>query len=189
MDTFVAYPSHKTTADTVFGILKLITFIGTAFSAAWLIASSMSIKLNLKQTLDIDQVTVATVPLKYTNFSDLGDVASPYIDTNIITSDNKSIKTTFLIDTGAKISALPMEYADKTGLDKNTAKRIYLRSATNTTTYGYISDINLKLNETTITIPVAYADIIEPLLGTYGFLDKYTLEFDRGKSIIIKASN
>jgi predicted aspartyl protease len=174
---------------TIFGAIKLISFAGSALIAAILITSSASSRLNIKKTLDIDQVTIASVPLQYSNFSDLGNVASPYIDTQIITASNKSIKTKFLIDTGAKISALPMEYADKIGIDKNTAKRIYLRSATNNTTYGYIADVNIKINETTLTIPVAFAEVIEPLLGTFGFLDNYSLEFDRGESIIIKAKS
>jgi len=177
------------TKNTIFGILKTVSFIGTALLAAWLITSSLSVKLNVKKALDIDQVTIASIPLKYTNFPDLGNVASPHIDTDIVGTNGKSVATTFLIDTGAKISALPMEYATKVGLDTNTAKRIYLRSATNNTTYGYIADVKVKLNDTILTVPVAFAEVIEPLLGTYGFLDKYSLIFDRGETIIIKANN
>ncbi len=185
----ICYPVPMEAKNTILGILKTTSFLGTAFLAAWLITSSMSTTLNVKKTLDIDQVTIASIPLKYTSFSDVGRVASPHIDTKIITNSGSSIPTTFLIDTGAKISALPMEYAQKVGLDTNTAKRIYLRSATNNTTYGYVADLNIKLNDTTMTIPVAFAEVIEPLLGTFGFLDKYSLTFDRGETIIIKANN
>ena len=82
-----------------------------------------------------------------------------------------------------------MRFANEVGLDKETAKRIYLRSATDNTTYGYISDITIRLNETTLNIPVTYAEVIEPLLGTFGFFDKYTIIFENGENIIIKTKS
>jgi len=174
---------------TVLGSLKLISFIATALIAAVLIFNSLGqpLDLNFFAPAANSGDTIASVPLKFTNFPDVGQVASPHLDTTIIhPTDQRQIPITFLVDSGAKISALPMSYADKTGLNKDTAKRIYLRSATNTTTYGYLSEVNLKLNDTIVTIPIAYADIIEPLLGTHGFFDQFTVVFENGKTLIIK---
>lgn len=167
------------------GGIKAITFIGSALLAAVLITSSMSFDL-FQLTPAGGESTLASVPMKYTYFPDVGNVASPHLETTIETP-TKSVPITFLIDSGAKITALPMKYVDELGLDTTKAKRIYLRSATNNTTYGYLAEIDLKLNQTTVKIPVAFAEVIEPLLGTFGFFDRFTVLFDATtKQVYIK---
>lgn len=177
--------------DSIIGAIKLVSFIGSALIAAFLISKSLPGAINLnppKEILSLDPSTIVSVPLKYTTFPDVGKVATPHLEATII-GKTKNVPVTFLLDSGAKISALPMSFADEVGLDKETAKRIYLRSATDNTTYGYISDITIRLNETTLNIPVTYAEVIEPLLGTFGFFDKYTIIFENGEQIIIKSKS
>lgn len=183
------YQPHSTFKDTLLGAIKLTSFIGSAFIAAYLVVSSatQNLRLNhpLTPPLSTDNHTIATVPLEFITFPDVGKVATPHLKATIIGA-NQDVPVTFLVDSGAKISALPLSYIDQVGLNRDTAKRIYLRSATNTTTYGYLSDVTIRLNHTTIKIPIAYADIIEPLLGTYGFFDRFTVIFDNGQNLIIK---
>lgn len=190
MDTYAPpiYRPRQTATDSIFGAIKLVTFMGSALLAAFLIASSVPGLNSLnppKDILSLDQSTVISVPLKYTTFPDVGKVATPHLEATII-GKSKNIPVTFLLDSGAKISALPMRYADEVGLNKETAKRIYLRSATDNTTYGYISDIDIRLGDTTMNIPITFAEVIEPLLGTFGFFDKYTIIFENGEQVIIK---
>lgn len=184
------YQPQTTFKDTILGAIKLTSFVGSAFLAAFLVVTSAtkSIAINLPsftQSFSSSAPTIATVPLEFITFPDVGKVATPHLNATII-GTSKDIPVTFLVDSGAKISALPTSYVDQVGLNRDTAKRIYLRSATNTTTYGYLADINLKINSTTVNIPIAYADIIEPLLGTYGFFDHFTVIFDNGQNLIIK---
>lgn len=186
----VAYqPPPTTFKQTFFGALKLISFVGSAFLAAYLVinsaAKSINITLPLNSLSPSDGAVITSIPLEYITFPDVGKVATPHLDTTAI-SNGRNVPITFLVDSGAKISALPLAYIDQLGLNRDTAKRIYLRSATNTTTYGYLSDIQLKLNDTVVTVPIAYADIIEPLLGTYGFFDRFTVIFENGQKLIIK---
>jgi predicted aspartyl protease len=187
MDTITTtYNPQHTFMDTVIGGIKLVSFIGSAFLAAYLISSSLSLNLNfLGSSIPDDALTIVSIPLKYTYFPDVGNVATPHLDTKIVTP-TKSIPITFLIDSGAKISALPIKYVEEVGLDTTTAKRIYLRSATDNTTYGYLSEITLDINGTSVTIPIAYAEVIEPLLGTFGFFDRFTVLFENGNQVIIK---
>lgn len=176
----------STYRDTILGGIKLVSFIGSALIAAYLVVTSAakSINLNFLSPPTNPQV-IASVPLKYTSFPDVGRVATPHLEATIVGA-SQNVPVTFLVDSGAKISALPLSYIDQVGLNRDTAKRIYLRSATNTTTYGYLSDVELKLNSTNVTIPIAYADIIEPLLGTHGFFDRFTVIFENGQQLIIK---
>jgi hypothetical protein len=194
MDQTISYPlptpkPQNTLKDSLFGSLKLISFIGSAFIAAYLVvgsaAQSINISLPINSLTQADSTVIASIPLKFITFPDVGKVATPHLETTILGA-NGSVPVTFLVDSGAKISALPLSYIDRVGLNRDTAKRIYLRSATNTTTYGYLSTIDLKVNQTTVTIPVAYADIIEPLLGTHGFFDRFTVIFENGQTLIIK---
>jgi len=196
MDQAILYrdpePYHPTNTakDTILGGLKLVSFVGSAFLAAYLVINSLTqssfqIPFLSQQSSSTNDLVIASIDLKYTNFPDVGKVATPHLDATIIGKD-QNVPTTFLVDSGAKITALPMSYVEKVGLDTTTAKRIYLRSATNTTTYGYLSEIQLKIKDTTVTVPVAYADIIEPLLGTYGFFDRFTVLFENGQKLIIK---
>jgi len=135
----------NSTKETLLGIIKTLSFLGSALIAASLVISSASKSVSL--TLPINSLstpegsTIASIPLKQINFPDIGKVATPHIDTIIIGDNNQGIPTTFLVDSGAKISALPLSYIDQVGLNRDTAKRIYLRSATNNTTYGYLSNI------------------------------------------------
>lgn len=192
MDQAIIYPDYqpqRLLKDTLLGAVKLISFILSAGLAAFLIINGLSQPINITlpiNVIDKPENTIISIPLKYTSFPDVGRVATPHMDATII-GKSQDVPVTFLVDSGAKISALPLSYIDLVGLDRNTAKRIYLRSATNTTTYGYLDSIQVKLDQTTITIPVAYAEIIEPLLGTHGFFDHYTVIFQDGKQLIIKS--
>ncbi len=192
METYTAttYQPPHSTWNSIVGALKLISFIGTAFIAAYLIASSISLDLtSIFKKPKVDPTIITTIPLKYTFFSDVGNVVTPHIETVVESTAGKEVPITFLVDSGAKISALPVEYVNSLGIDTSTAKRIYLRSATNTTTYGYLTDITMNMNGTKITIPVAFAEIIEPLLGTFGFFDNYTILFENGQDLIIKTKS
>jgi hypothetical protein len=182
-------PPTDTFKNTLLGGLKLISFIGSALIAAYLVVGGVDRSIHLTFPVNSlsqsDSTTITSIPLKFITFPDIGKIATPHLEATILGQDGE-IPVTFLVDSGAKISALPVSYIDKIGLNRDTAKRIYLRSATNTTTYGYLSDIRVKLNHTTVTIPVAYADIIEPLLGTHGFFDQFTVIFENGQNLIIK---
>jgi hypothetical protein len=192
MDQAIIYPDYqpqRLLKETLLGAVKLVSFILSAGIAAYLIVNGLSQPININlplNVLDKAENTIISIPLKYTSFPDVGRVATPHMDATII-GKSQNVPVTFLVDSGAKISALPLSYIDLVGLDRNTAKRIYLRSATNTTTYGYLDSIQIKLDQTTMTIPVAYAEIIEPLLGTHGFFDQYTVIFQDGKQLIIKS--
>lgn len=193
MDQTIAYPSsyhpQTTLKDTLLGAIKLTSFVGSAFLAAYLVVTSAtnSITINIPflNPSPSSSLTIAAVPLEFITFPDVGKVATPHLKATLLGA-NREIPVTFLVDSGAKISALPLSFIDQVGLNRDTAKRIYLRSATNTTTYGYLADVSVRFNSTTVKIPIAYADIIEPLLGTYGFFDRFTVIFDNGQNLIIK---
>lgn len=182
----ITYQTRHETLAQVIGAIKLVSFIGSALLAALLISNAVS--FNITSFLPKkDPLVLVTTPLSYTFFPDVGKVATPHIDIPVVSDDDATTTLTFLIDSGAKISALPQKYAAELGIDTATAKRIYLRSATNNTVYGYLTEVTLRLGPKDVPVPIVFADVIEPLLGTYGFFDHFTIVFDSShEEIIIK---
>jgi hypothetical protein len=174
-----ALTSEDLLRENLFGLIKaLIIMSGIAFVAV----AGFS---NLNQRLNRGSQTIAShrpiASIAYTGitYPAIGHNATPLItlptQVNDITQD-----VTYLVDTGAVITALPVHYAKTASLDLSQLNRIILSSLTSKTVYGYVSTASLAAGTETITLPVTFAAIDTPVLGRQGFLDHYTLIFNHG---------
>lgn len=130
---------------------------------------------------------IATISYTSAQNPDLGNYLVPLV-TLPVTIDNYQEDVTFLIDTGAIITALPMSYAAETNLELSTLKRMLLSSLTSQTIFGYITTMNADMNGHNLNLPISFAPIDTPVLGRYGFLDTYTLVFDHQQQAVIVAN-
>jgi predicted aspartyl protease len=174
------------TNDEVIGMLKLGSFLATAVLTAALVIFGAPTPFKPRSFVSSADLTlIATVPYSTSIYSDLGLVSTPYI-TIPVANGVQSLDLTFLIDSGAKMSAIPLSKSQQLGVKLPDTKRIFLKTATNETMFGYLSNVTLKLPGESLTLPVAFAEVTEPVLGMYGFFDRYTVVFDhREKAITI----
>lgn len=193
MEFYPAAPTHLTRRDSLTALIKALT---VALSLCILVSSlvytfarytrpSTPIVFSSPQ-LKIDPI--ATIAYTSAKNPDLGDYLVPLI-TMPVTINQTSQNITFLIDTGAIITALPMDYASSTGINLAELKRMLLASLTSQTIFGYITTMDAQVNGHTLKLPVSFAPIDTPVLGRYGFLDTYTLVFDHQQQAVIIANS
>lgn len=172
--------------DSLMGLMKMISILSTmAIIAVLLVFEGHSIVRPLAFQPNKSFVALATIPYTAVLYPDLGTVPTPRVDLTVKGDKNKSEQVTFLLDSGAIISAIPSKYVKKLGLNLGSAKRIILSSLTTKTIFGYILDLEVQLTDTTsLTIPIAFADISEPVLGRHGFFDNHTIIFDYSEKAV-----
>lgn len=188
-DTTLIRPSSHDSFIAFIKALTIATSICLLVSAlAWTYARLNPRSYQTAKPLSEQQLDpIATISYTAAQNPDLGNYLVPLITMPVsISGMNQDI--TFLIDTGAIITALPMDYATKSGLDLSTLKRMLLSSLTSQTVFGYLTTMDANMNGHTLTLPVSFAPIDTPVLGRYGFLDTYTLVFDHQQQAVIIAN-
>lgn len=92
----------------------------------------------------------------------------------------------FLFDTGADISSLPVSAAGKLDIDLSKCVKEPMTGYEGTSVLVYRSQINIKFNKKILTIPCVFTPIehVPILLGRAGILDKFTLTLDGKKKEI-----
>jgi hypothetical protein len=177
-DPNVIYPST---------IFKLSTIIMTAiFSLIVLLLSSAYILKIRNRYLPTDLIPIVTVDYTRSSSATLGTNLIPILNVPVQIGNYESTLE-FLIDSGAVVSTVPLLH--QTGANLDQLNRIVLGSATDHVTYGYLTDMDLKLEDATLTIPVALSDISVPVLGRRGFFDRYTLIFDHQSQAVTIAQS
>jgi hypothetical protein len=176
--------------ESLMGLLKMASVLSTlAVIAILLVFEGHSIVRPLAFQPNKTFVPLATIPYTSVLYPDLGMVPTPRIDL-AVKGKNSTEDITFLLDSGAIISAIPSKHVKKLGLSLENSKRIILSSLTTKTIFGYILDVEVGLtDETSITIPIAFADISEPVLGRHGFFDTHTIIFDATEKAVTIGQN
>ncbi len=131
------------------------------------------------------QKVLFKAPMKQINYSGLGQVSEPSINLKLQTQEGFE-NHDFLIDSGAVISSLPYEMAEKLGQNLLNLPRIAIGGYGNNTTFAYQGNMTLKLEEAEIFLPVVFSGVENTkfLLGRKGFFDKYSLVFDHKNNTI-----
>jgi len=158
--------------------IGLLVFIFLAVSSAtYMAVSRATYAQKLEQVRN--QQLLFSAPLQITDWRDLGRVSEPTLELFLKTKENYK-RVSFLLDSGAVVSSLPREMAGEMGQNLALLKRTVFSGFGNQTSFAYHSDMNLKIGETDVTLPVVFTESenTQPLLGRKGFFDNYSITFN-----------
>lgn len=141
----------------------------------------------------INQVTVSNnfgqieykVPYKNTLYENFGFVQEPKVTMPLRTL-NGYVATTFLLDSGAVVSTLPLQAAHDTGVDLSRAKRITLQGFSGVPAFAYLDKIIIKIGEQDFEFPATFTESNSTtyILGRKGLFDDFTINFDHAERVI-----
>lgn len=141
----------------------------------------------------INQVTISDsfgnleykVPYKNTLYESFGFVQEPKVTLPLKTTSGY-VNTTFLLDSGAVVSTLPLNAAQDTGVDLSNAKRITLQGFSGVPAFAYLSKITVKIGEADFEFPATFTESSSTtyILGRKGLFDDFSINFDHIDRVI-----
>jgi hypothetical protein len=125
------------------------------------------------------------IPIKEKIWADIGAVVEPTVTFSVKTITGYE-KNEFILDSGAVISSLSREWAEKIGIDLAYAKRVTFKGFGNTTSFAYQSTVTIMFGDQTITLPMVFTESTgtRSLIGRKGFFDNYTIAFNHRDKMI-----
>lgn len=172
--------------------LQAILKIFSLFGFAVLIGIFLLLKPVIFGT-KINQVTVSdnfgkleySVPYKNTLYESFGFVQEPKVTMPLKTTKGY-VNTTFLLDSGAVVSTLPLQAAQDTGIDLSQAKRITLQGFSGVPSFAYLAKITIKIGNTDFEFPATFTESNSTtyILGRKGLFDDFTINFDNVNRVI-----
>ncbi len=125
------------------------------------------------------------VPYKNTLYESFGFVQEPKVTIPLRTTTGY-VDTTFLLDSGAVVSTLPLQAAQDTGVDLSQAKRITLQGFSGVPTFAYLGTITVKIGSTDFEFPATFTESTSTtyILGRKGLFDDFSINFDHEERAI-----
>ncbi len=125
------------------------------------------------------------VPYKNTLYESFGFVQEPKVTVPLKTTDGY-VDTTFLLDSGAVVSTLPLQAAHDTGVDLSKAKRITLQGFSGVPAFAYLDEIVIQIGDQDFTFPATFTESSATtyILGRKGLFDEFTINFDNVDRVI-----
>jgi len=122
---------------------------------------------------------VLTVAMRDTNWQDLGIVFEPLIDLPVKTTSGYDTNQ-FLLDSGAVVSSLPREWAEKSGQELAFLPRSTFKGFGDKTSFAYQGEVQILLGEAAVKLPVVFTEAVgtKSLLGRKGFFEDYSVYFN-----------
>lgn len=129
---------------------------------------------------------ILVLPYNSKSYSGYGAVFEPEITLKVKNKDETYDEIDFLLDSGAVVSTLPIDYAEILGKDTSNAKRIVLRGFGNKRTFGYMSNVDIQIQDNKFEIPVVFSEgeTTKRIIGRNGFFDEFTIIFDHRDRVI-----
>lgn len=141
----------------------------------------------------VNQVQVSTgfgrveykIPYKNTLYENFGFVQDPKV-----TFPLKTVRgyedTTFLLDSGAVVSTMPLQAAHDTGVDLTKAKRITLQGFSGVPAFAYLDKVTIKIGDEEYDLPATFTESSTTtyILGRKGLFDDFTINFDHEERVI-----
>jgi predicted aspartyl protease len=126
-----------------------------------------------------------SAPLKTTVWQSYGSVPEAALVLPLKTP-NGQIDQEFLLDTGAVVSSLPREMAEKMGYDLAKLQRQTFKGFGNTISFAYNAEMIVHFNNKEITLPVVFTEAqgSKALLGRKGLFDKFTILVDHKSKLV-----
>lgn len=141
----------------------------------------------------VNQVTVTdafgkleySVPYKNTLYESFGFVQEPKVTLPLKTISGY-VSTTFLLDSGAVVTTLPLQAAHDTGVDLSQAKRITLQGFSGVPTFAYLAKITVKIGNSDFEFPATFTESNSTtyILGRKGLFDDFSIKFDHEQRVI-----
>ncbi len=169
-------------------IIKLVSLFGFAFV--------IGIFLFIRGTFfgpGVNQVTINQsfgnleykVPYKNTLYESFGFVQEPKVTLPLKTTKGYT-DTTFLLDSGAVVSTLPLQAAQDTGVDLSKAKRITLQGFSGVPAFAYLDKIVIRIGDHDFELPATFTESSTTtyILGRKGLFDDFTINFDHVNRVI-----
>ncbi|MFH2085723.1 MAG: hypothetical protein ABII21_02995 [bacterium] len=125
------------------------------------------------------------VPYKNTLYESFGFVQEPKVTLPLRTTKGY-VDTTFLLDSGAVVSTLPLQAAQDTGVDLSRAKRITLQGFSGVPAFAYLDKITLKIGSSDFEFPATFTESNSTtyILGRKGLFDDFTINFNHEERVI-----
>lgn len=122
---------------------------------------------------------VLSVPMHNVNWQDLGTVFEPLVTLPLKTQTGYE-EWEFLLDSGAVVSSLPREWAEKMGKDLAMMQRSTFRGFGGVTSFAYQGEMQVMLGDNEHIIPVVFTEAggTKSLLGRKGFFEQYSVYFN-----------
>lgn len=126
-----------------------------------------------------------TVPYKNTLYESFGFVQEPKVTMPLKTTQGY-VDTTFLLDSGAVVSTLPLQAAKDTGVDLSKAKRITLQGFSGVPAFAYLDKITIKIGSADFEFPATFTESSATtyILGRKGLFDEFSINFNHVDRII-----
>lgn len=125
------------------------------------------------------------VPYKNTLYESFGFVQEPKVTMPLLTIRGY-VDTTFLLDSGAVVTTLPLQAAQDTGVDLSRAKRITLQGFSGVPSFAYLDKIIIKIGNTDYELPATFTEsnTTTYILGRKGLFDDFSINFDHEERVI-----
>ena len=174
-------------AIKVQAIIKVVSlfFFAVVLGAVVLINSLVKGKVSQVTVTDSFGKLEYSVPYKNTLYESFGFVQEPKVTMPLKTTSGYT-DTTFLLDSGAVVSTLPLQAAKDTGVDLSKAKRITLQGFSGVPAFAYLDKITIKIGNTDVELPATFTEsnATTYILGRKGLFDDFTINFDNVQRII-----
>jgi hypothetical protein len=166
------------------GMLKLTVIVSLPLAVLFGFLSLTSQQGSAPQLLAEPSV-VLRIPLGIRQWSDIGSVMEPVLQVPVQTLLGFE-KNEFVLDSGAVISSLPRNWAEKIGRDLAFAKRISFKGFGNTLSFAYQSHMVVRLGNENVDLPVVFTETegTRSLLGRKGLFDQYSIVFDHTNKVM-----
>lgn len=168
-------------------ILKVVSLFG------FLLVLGLFMLIRGKLGGGINQVSVSNnfgtiefkIPYKNTLYENFGFVQEPKVTVPLKTLAGYK-DTTFLLDSGAVVSTLPLQAAKDTGVDLSKAKRITLQGFSGVPAFAYLDKIIIKIADIDFEFPATFTESTSTtyILGRKGLFDDFTINFDHEERVI-----
>lgn len=190
---YLTYDHSGTVGETEIGykveaILKIVALFGFAvvigifFFARGVFIGS---RVNQVTVTDTFGKLEYKVPYKNTLYESFGFVQEPKVTLPLKTLSGY-VDTTFLLDSGAVVSTLPLHAAQDTGVDLSRAKRITLQGFSGVPTFAYLDKIVLRIGSVDFEFPATFTESTTTtyILGRKGLFDDFSINFDHEERVI-----
>jgi len=141
----------------------------------------------------INQVQISTgfgrveykIPYKNTLYENFGFVQDPKV-TFPLKTVRGYVDTTFLLDSGAVVSTMPLQAAHDTGVDLSRAKRITLQGFSGVPAFAYLDKVTIKIGDQEYELPATFTESSTTtyILGRKGLFDDFSINFDHQERVI-----
>ena len=186
----MAYLEFEDTTSTVKteAIIKIVSLFGFA-----IVLGIFFLVRNIFFGSKINQVSVSDsfgrleykTPYKNTLYESFGFVQEPKVTMPLLTIRGY-VDTTFLLDSGAVVTTLPLQAAQDTGVDLLRAKRITLQGFSGVPSFAYLDKIIIKIGNTDYELPATFTESNSTtyILGRKGLFDDFSINFDHEERVI-----